>query len=346
MDRPLGLSENNPNKMVNEEKIIYENFLTAKKNILAEIKKVIIGQEETLQEILIAIICSGHCLLVGVPGLAKTLIVKVLAKVFNLQFSRIQFTPDLMPADVTGYEILQQESSGERTLKFLPGPIFGNLILADEINRTPPKTQSALLQAMQEHCVTVGGQTYKLPNPFLVLATQNPIEQEGTYPLPEAQLDRFMLNVIIDYPRFNEEVEIIQKNILLSEENIKGIFAAKDLIEVQKLIPYIPAAPYVINYVANLIRATRPYENKSAAAAISKKYIQWGAGPRAAQHLIIAAKGLALLQEKSFVNIEDVKKIALPVLRHRLILNFEAEAENKNKDEIIQEIISNIPVDK
>jgi len=329
--------------MSNQEKIVYEKFLTAKNNILAEIKKVIIGQEETLQEILIAIICGGHCLLVGVPGLAKTLMVKVLAKVFNLQFSRIQFTPDLMPADVTGYEILQQESSGERTLKFLPGPIFGNLILADEINRTPPKTQSALLQAMQEHCVTVGGQTYALPHPFLVLATQNPIEQEGTYSLPEAQLDRFMLNVVIDYPNFKEEVEIIQKNTLLSEEKVKGILAVNDLIAVQKLIPYIPAAPYVIKYVANLIRATRPNENKSPAGAISKKYIQWGAGPRAAQHLITAARGLALLEGKSFVSIAEVKKVALPVLRHRLILNFEAEAENKNKDEIIKEIISNIP---
>lgn len=302
-----------------------------------EIAKVIVGQDKIIEQLMISILSKGHCLLVGVPGLAKTLIVKTLSEVLDLNFSRIQFTPDLMPSDITGTEILENDREGKKIFKFIKGPVFGNIILADEINRTPPKTQSALLEAMQEHKVTAAGTTYKLEEPFFVLATQNPIEQEGTYPLPEAQLDRFMFNLWLDYPSFNEELQIIKQTTSMYLPVLKKILSREEIMAFQDLVRKVPVADEVINYAVSIVSKTRPVSPDSP--KIVKDYISWGAGPRASQYLILGAKTSCILEGRYSPDIEDIIKIAQPVLRHRLITNFNAEADGLSVLNIINEIV-------
>ena len=298
-----------------------------------EISKKIVGQNNVVKHLLISIFANGHCLLVGVPGLAKTLLVNTLSEVMDLTFKRIQFTPDLMPSDIIGAEILNEN----RQFQFNKGPVFANIVLADEINRTPPKTQAALLEAMQEKKVTMAGENHPLPTPFFVLATQNPIEQEGTYPLPEAQLDRFMFNIAIKYPSFEEEVKIVKETTSGKEAQLQGILSGEKILTYQALIKKIPVADNVIEYAVKLIHKTRTEE--ISAAEVVKEYVQWGAGPRASQNLILAAKCHAAFNNKFSPDIEDVKAIAIPVLRHRLILNYKAEAENISVENIIQQIL-------
>jgi MoxR-like ATPase len=297
-----------------------------------EIAKVIVGQEKVVKKVLISIFCRGHCLLVGVPGLAKTLLVNTIAKTLGLKYSRIQFTPDLMPSDIIGTEILDEN----RNFRFIEGPVFANIILADEINRTPPKTQSALLEAMQEKSVTAAGVTHKLESPFFVLATQNPIEQEGTYPLPEAQLDRFMFNVWLDYPNFNEEVQVVKSTTVDRENDLKVILTAADIIYFQNLIRKIPVADNVIEYAVRLASKTRP--NSPNAHPFAKEYISWGAGPRASQYLIIGAKCYAAINGKYSPDMEDVNAIAEAILRHRIVRNYKAEAEGISIEQIVEKL--------
>ncbi len=307
--------------------------LVSKYNALRqEIKKVIVGQDEVVEQVLLAVFSGGHALLIGVPGLAKTLLVNTVAEALGLKFKRIQFTPDLMPSDILGSEILDQN----REFKFIKGPIFGNIILADEINRTPPKTQAALLEAMQERAVTVAGHHYKLDLPYFVLATQNPIEQEGTYPLPEAQLDRFMFAINLEYPSFEEEVEVVKQTTAGEIEKVTPLFTAQEIIDFQQLIRRIPVADNVVEYAVTLVGKTRP--NSTTAPEIVKNYIDWGAGPRASQNLILAAKTNAALHGKFSPDIEDVQKAAIGILRHRLIKNYKAEAEGLSIEEIIRSL--------
>ncbi|WP_339700051.1 MoxR family ATPase [uncultured Marixanthomonas sp.] len=304
--------------------------LVSKYNALrTEISKVIVGQDEVVEQVLLSVFSGGHALLIGVPGLAKTLLVNTVAQTLGLQFKRIQFTPDLMPSDILGSEILDKD----RNFKFIKGPIFANIILADEINRTPPKTQAALLEAMQERAVTIAGQHYKLDLPYFVLATQNPIEQEGTYPLPEAQLDRFMFAVNLDYPSFSEEVEVVKATTAGVQNEVNSLFTAEEIIEYQQLIRKIPVADNVIEYAVTLVGKTRP--DSQAAPELVKNYIDWGAGPRASQNLILAAKANAALHGKFSPDIEDVQKVAIGILRHRLIKNYKAEAEGLTIEKII-----------
>src|SRR5690554_149718 len=298
-----------------------------------EIHKIIVGQEEVVDQVLISMFSRGHCLLVGVPGLAKTLLVNTIAQSLGLSFNRIQFTPDLMPSDIVGAEILNEN----RAFQFVKGPLFSNLVLADEINRTPPKTQSALLEAMQERHVTAAGQTYALPSPFFVLATQNPIEQEGTYPLPEAQLDRFMFNIWVDYPTFEEEMSIVKATTQDTEVSIQQIMNSEEIIHFQALIREIPVADNVLEYAVRLVGRTRI--NDASSPQITKDFITWGAGPRASQYLIIGAKCHAVLKGKYAPDIEDVKAVAKPILRHRLLRNYKAEAEGYSMDRIIEELL-------
>ncbi len=306
-----------------------------------EIAKVIVGQENVIDEMMIALFSGGHVLLEGVPGLAKTLLISSLARVMDLSFNRIQFTPDLMPSDITGSEILEEDhGTGHRHFKFIKGPVFANMILADEINRTPPKTQAALLQAMQEHQVTAGGQTHDLGHPFFVLATQNPIEQEGTYPLPEAQLDRFMFNVLIDYPTFADEVAIVESTTGAEDVELKRTLDVAAVLASQQLVRQVPVAENVTNFAVKLVRATRVNTGEESAAA--KEFLAWGAGPRAAQYLIRGAKTKALLDGRPTPDLEDIRRLAHPVLRHRLVTNFHAEAENMAKDHIIDLILEEV----
>ena len=299
-----------------------------------EISKRIVGQQEIIDHILIALLCRGHTLLVGVPGLAKTLLIKSIAELLDLNFSRIQFTPDLMPSDITGTEIIEEDhNTGKREFRFFKGPVFGNIILADEINRTPPKTQAALLEAMQEHKVTTAGQTYILEEPFFVLATQNPIEQEGTYPLPEAQLDRFMFNIKIDYPNYEEEVAIVKSTTSEIDNELNIIIGREDLLLYQDLVRRVPIADNVIEFAVDLVSKTRPQSDKAFAAVSG--WIEWGAGPRASQYLVLGAKAKAVLDGRPAPEIDDIKAMARPVLRHRLITNFNAEAEGLNTDDIL-----------
>jgi len=317
---------------------LVQQLVQFRQNFMDEIGKVIIGQQNILDHFLIALICKGHTLLVGVPGLAKTLLIKSMAELLDLKFSRIQFTPDLMPSDITGTEMIEEDhTTGKRHFRFFQGPVFGNIILADEINRTPPKTQSALLQAMQEHNVTAGGQTYVLDEPFFVLATQNPIEQEGTYPLPEAQLDRFMFNIKIDYPSRDEEVSIVQTTTSGSETALKPIISKAQLLSYQELVRRVPVAENVVEYAVDFVGKTRP--NSDGSPDFVNEWIEWGAGPRASQYLILGAKGRAILDGRPTPNIADVNALALPVLRHRLITNFNAEADGINVDEIVNKLI-------
>ncbi len=309
-----------------------KQLVTKYEALRQEIKKVIVGQDEVVEQVLLSIFSGGHALLIGVPGLAKTLLVNTVAQALGLQFKRIQFTPDLMPSDILGSEILDEN----RTFKFIKGPIFSNIILADEINRTPPKTQAALLEAMQERSVTVAGHHYKLDLPYFVLATQNPIEQEGTYPLPEAQLDRFMFAVNLDYPTFAEEVEVVKITTTGETKKVNALFTSEEIIDFQQLIRRIPVADNVIEYAVTLVGKTRP--KSQSAPEIVKNYIDWGAGPRASQNLILGAKAHAALKGKFSPDIEDVQKVAIGILRHRLIKNYKAEAEGLSIEEIIQRL--------
>jgi len=307
-------------------------------DIRAEIAKVIVGQDRVIEHLLIALLSRGHCLLIGVPGLAKTLLIKTLAEALDLKFSRIQFTPDLMPSDITGTEIIEENvGTGQKSFKFVHGPVFANIILADEINRTPPKTQAALLESMQEHHVTAAGQTYMLEEPFFVLATQNPIEQEGTYPLPEAQLDRFMFNLWLDYPSFKEEVAIVKSTTSPYAPDLKRILSAKEIIAFQDLVRRVPVADNVIEYAVTLVDRTRP--TVPNAPAFIKNWIRWGAGPRASQYLILGAKTRAILSGRHTPDIDDVKALAPPVLRHRIVTSFNAEAEGVSAIQIIERLI-------
>jgi MoxR-like ATPase len=303
-----------------------------------EIGKVIVGQDQVIEELLIALFAGGHCLLVGVPGLAKTLLISTVAEALDLKFSRIQFTPDLMPSDITGTEILEEDAATrKRSFRFIKGPIFGNVILADEINRTPPKTQAALLQAMQEKKVTAGGETFALDLPFFVLATQNPIEQEGTYPLPEAQLDRFMFNIRVDYPSEAEEIKIVESTTSPSGEKPTIVLHANDILRTQALVRTVPVDSHVLNYAIRLVRATR-----DATVAQVQQYVSWGAGPRAGQNLILGAKVRAVMNGRPIPSVEDVRAIAHPVLRHRIVTNFNADADGISTDNIIDMLLEGV----
>ncbi|MDG2054073.1 MAG: MoxR family ATPase [Phycisphaerales bacterium] len=313
--------------------------------ISSEIGKVIIGQHQVIDELLISLFCGGHALVVGVPGLGKTLLVSTISQTLTLDFSRIQFTPDLMPSDLTGTEVIEEDkTTGMRSLRFVKGPIFSNVILADEINRTPPKTQAALLEAMQERQVTTGGVRHALPNPFFVLATQNPIEQEGTYPLPEAQLDRFMFNIKISYPNENEELAIVQQTTALKETSLNAVLGASDVEEVQKLVRQVPIADHVARYAVRIARSTRVRDVDDPPAVV-KNYVSWGAGPRASQFLVLAAKTRAILSGDAHVTPDHIKSIAPSVMRHRVITNFNAEADGITSDEIVATLLDEIPVE-
>ena len=306
-----------------------------------ELGKVIVGQTQVIDELLITLFARGHCLLVGVPGLAKTLLIRTLADALELRFNRIQFTPDLMPSDITGTEMIYEDkASGQRTLRFLPGPVFANVLLADEINRTPPKTQAALLEAMQERQVTVGGQKHSLPDPFFVLATQNPIEQEGTYPLPEAQLDRFMFHVRVDYPTEDEELTIIKRTTADVETTVSRTLSAAEILELSRVVRRIPIADHVARYDLALARRSRPGQPDTP--PFVRDYVQWGAGPRAGQYLVLGAKARAALQGRGHVEIDDIRAVAPPVLRHRLKTNFNADAEGVTADEIIRRLLASV----
>ena len=321
-----------------------ERLAEAYRKIKSELSKVIVGQQAVIEELLISMFAGGHSLLVGVPGLAKTLMIHTLAEALDLSFSRIQFTPDLMPADITGTEVIQEDkTTGQREFRFLQGPIFGNVVLADEVNRTPPKTQAALLEAMQEHQVTIGGRRHRLPEPFFVLATQNPIEQEGTYPLPEAQLDRFMLNILVDYPTEDEEFEIVRQTTADRQPNITKALTQAEIVQLQHIVRRVPVADHVIRYAMQFSRLTR--REKGDVPDFIKNYVSWGAGPRASQYLILGAKARAMLQGRAYVSTEDVRAVALPVLRHRIITNFNAEADGVKPDEIVRRLAEAIPQD-
>jgi MoxR-like ATPase len=315
----------------------------ARERIQAEVRKVIIGQDDVVEHLLTALFANGHCLLVGVPGLAKTLLIRTLARVLDLKFSRIQFTPDLMPSDITGTEVLE-ERDGRRVFRFIKGPVFANIVLADEINRTPPKTQAALLQAMQEHEVTAGGETHALELPFFVLATQNPIELEGTYPLPEAQLDRFMYQVMVGYPTAAEEERIVAETTGATEADLRPVLTGHEIMELQKLVRRVPASEHVVRYAVRLARATRPTE--AGAPEFVHKWLSWGAGPRASQYLILGAKTRAVLNGRFAPGVDDVRAVAPAVLRHRLVTNFNAEADGVKPDRIVGDLLAAVGAEK
>ena len=310
--------------------------------IKSELAKVIVGQEAVIEELLIGLFCRGHALLVGVPGLAKTLLISTLSRTLGLSFNRIQFTPDLMPSDITGTEVIEEDkTTGTRQLRFVRGPVFANVILADEINRTPPKTQAALLEAMQEHQVTAGGKQHRLPQPFFVLATQNPIEQEGTYPLPEAQLDRFMFNIQVGYPSEAEEYEIVRLTTATQKVELRHVLTGDEVLSLQEIVRKVPVAEHVIRYALQFTRLTRRGEGQCP--DFVNDFVSWGAGPRASQYLIIAGKARALLKGRYHVSLEDIRQVALPVLRHRIVTNFNAEAEGIKSDQIVKRLMEFIP---
>ena len=324
-----------------EEIQAIDKLMKGRDLILQQLKKVIIGQEEVLDQMLMALFAGGHCLIEGVPGLAKTLMIKTLAQILNLKFKRIQFTPDLMPADITGTDVLEEDrATGHREIRFIPGPIFSNILLADEINRTPPKTQAALLEAMQEYHVTTGGTEFALEQPFFVLATQNPIEQEGTYPLPEAQLDRFMFKIVIDYPSEEEEATIVSTTTSVDEPELETALSGDEIVNLNKVVRRVPAADNVVQYAVKLARATRP-KNKDAPDFI-QQWVRWGAGPRAGQYLILGAKTRAILRGRFNASCEDVKSVAHAVFRHRILTNFHAEAEGIDSDAVIDRLLDTV----
>jgi len=318
-----------------------EEFAAKRDSMLGEIRKVIVGQDHVIEEVLIGLFAKGHCLLVGVPGLAKTLLISTLAEILDLEFNRIQFTPDLMPSDITGTDILQEDAgTGKRSFQFLRGPIFTNILLADEINRTPPKTQAALLQSMQEYKVTAGGSTFALSLPFFVLATQNPIEQEGTYPLPEAQLDRFMVNIEIGYPNFEDEVQIVMQTTSTNNPAPRKILEAAAILHYQELVRKVPVSPFVVSYAVALAQRSRP--QSPDASPYVKDYVEWGAGPRASQYLILGAKARTILQGRYAVSIEDIQALAPSVLRHRIVPNFKAQGEGLSSRDIIGRLLTEV----
>jgi MoxR-like ATPase len=318
-----------------------EDMGKKKFEIISEIKKVIVGQDQVIEEILIALFCRGHCLLVGVPGLAKTLLISTLAGIMELQFKRVQFTPDLMPSDITGTDVLEEKvGSKQRTFRFIKGPIFANILLADEINRTPPKTQAALLQAMQEYKVTAGGVTHRLDLPFFVLATQNPIEQEGTYPLPEAQLDRFMFNIEINYPSYEQEMEIVAATTSSHQPVLDKVIRADKILKMQALVRKVPASSHVIKYAVRLVRASRPQEPE--ALPFVKEWTEWGAGPRASQYFVLAAKARAVMDGRYVASEEDIRAVVPSILRHRIITNFKAQAEGISSLDIIDRLLQEV----
>ncbi len=317
------------------------HFSQTRNQMTEQINRVIIGQKEVIEQIFAAIFTRGHCLLVGVPGLAKTLLVSSISRILDVSFKRIQFTPDLMPSDITGTTVLDEhEATGRREFRFVQGPIFANIILADEINRTPPKTQAALLQAMQERQATVGTETFNLPEPFFVIATQNPIEQEGTYPLPEAQLDRFMFNIKVDYPSQEEEKRILATTTKDEPPELTTVLSGKAIINLQKLVRSVPVGDYVIDYVTKLVRATRPKD--PTAPEFVRKMVDWGAGPRAGQFLIHGGKAVAAMDGRFSVAIDDIRRVAIPVLRHRISTNFQAQAEGKTSEDIVQQLLTTV----
>ena len=324
-----------------QDLMAFEKLTKTKESFFKEIGKVIIGQENILEHLLIALLSQGHTLLVGVPGLAKTLIIKTLSDILDLSFKRIQFTPDLMPSDITGTELIDiDNNTGQRSFRFFKGPVFANIVLADEINRTPPKTQSALLEAMQEHKVTAGGKSYDLDEPFFVLATQNPIEQEGTYPLPEAQLDRFMFNLEIEYPSNEEEISIVRGTTSSDETNLNAVITKSEISLLQELIKRVPSSDNVVEYAVKLSASTRP--QSELAPDFIKKTVDWGAGPRASQYLVLGAKAKAVLDGRPSPNISDVKSLAAPILRHRVLPNFNAEADGLKVENIIVQLIDHL----
>jgi MoxR-like ATPase len=342
MESQLGIVQPRGADMAADELAAVEKLQQSYHQMRTELGKVIVGQDAVIEELLIALFCKGHALLVGVPGLAKTLLISTLAKTLGLSFSRIQFTPDLMPSDITGTEVIEEDkTTGGRTLRFVRGPVFANVILADEINRTPPKTQAALLEAMQEHQVTAGGLQHRLPQPFFVLATENPIEQEGTYPLPEAQLDRFMFNINVGYPSEDEEFQIVRMTTQGREVELKQVLSGEEVISLQSIVRKVPVADHVIRYALKFSRLTRRTEG--GCPDFVKDFVGWGAGPRASQYLILAGKARALLKGRYHVSTEDIRQVALPVLRHRIVTNFNAEAEGIKSDTIVAKLIALIP---
>lgn len=328
-------------KLTDEASAAVAKLNEARARIMEQLSNVIVGQANVIEELLISIFSRGHCLLEGVPGLAKTLMVSTLARTMNMTFSRVQFTPDLMPADITGTEILEQTAGGSRDFRFLQGPLFANLILADEINRTPPKTQAALLEAMQERQVTVGRIRHKLPDPFFVLATQNPIEQDGTYPLPEAQQDRFMFKIFVNYPSFQEEFEIAKRTTAAATATVQPVLSGEEIIRLQELVREVPISDHLVRYCLALIRQTRPHEAETP--SYIKEQVSWGAGPRAVQNLILGAKARALLYGRTHVSETDLQALAKPVLRHRLVVNFAAESEGITSDKVVDRLLENTP---
>ncbi|HVT89141.1 MAG TPA: MoxR family ATPase [Tepidisphaeraceae bacterium] len=342
MEPQIGLVQPQATELAADELAAVEKLQKAYHELRAELGKVIVGQEAVIEELLVALFCRGHALLVGVPGLAKTLLISTLSKTLGLSFNRIQFTPDLMPSDITGTEVIEEDkTTGGRQLRFVRGPVFANVILADEINRTPPKTQAALLEAMQEHQVTAGGKQHRLPQPFFVLATQNPIEQEGTYPLPEAQLDRFMFNINVGYPTEEEEFQIVRLTTQSRKIDLQHILSGEEVVQLQEVVRKVPVADHVIRYALQFSRLTRRTE--SGVPDFVNEYVSWGAGPRASQYLILAGKARSLLKGRYHVSTEDIRQVALPVLRHRIVTNFNAEAEGIKSDVIVRKLIDHIP---
>jgi MoxR-like ATPase len=342
MENQIGIVQPQETNLSQDELAAVEKLQKAYHDMKAELGKVIVGQELVIEELLIALFCKGHALLVGVPGLAKTLLISTLAKTLGLSFNRIQFTPDLMPSDITGTEVIEEDkATGRRELRFVRGPIFSNMILADEINRTPPKTQAALLEAMQEHQVTAGGKMHRLQQPFFVLATQNPIEQEGTYPLPEAQLDRFMFNINVGYPTEEEEFQIVRLTTAGRGVDLQHVLSGDEVLALQDVVRKVPVADHVIRYALQFSRLTRKTEGN--VPKFIDDYVAWGAGPRASQYLILAGKARALLKGRYHVSTEDIRQVALPVLRHRIVTNFNAEAEGIKSDTIVKKLMEHIP---
>ncbi len=323
-----------------QEQLVVEHLRESRAKIDAELSKTIVGQKDVVQQLLISLLAGGHCLITGAPGLAKTLLVRSVAQIFHLKFQRIQFTPDLMPSDITGTEILEQRDDGRRELQFIQGAVFANVILADEINRTPPKTQAALLEAMQEHQVTVAGKRYVLEEPFFVLATQNPIEMEGTYPLPEAQLDRFMFNVLIDYLPHEEELDVVLQTTSRRSEPIEQLFSGEDVLKFQEVVRRVPIARETADYAVRLVEATRP--GRPEATSFVNEWVSWGAGLRAAQTLVLGSKARALLEGRSHASIDDIRALAAPTLRHRVLLNYKAEAEGVTVEDCVASLLKSI----
>src|SRR5687768_13053972 len=342
MESKIGIVQPQTTDLGQDELAAVEKLQKGYHALKSELGKVIVGQEAVVEELLIALFCKGHALLVGVPGLAKTLMISTLSRTLGLSFNRIQFTPDLMPSDITGTEVFEEDkTTGARSMRFVRGPIFANSILADEINRTPPKTQAALLEAMQEHTVTAGGKQHRLPQPFFVLATQNPIEQEGTYPLPEAQLDRFMFNINVGYPSEDEEFQIVRLTTMSRSVQLSHVLSGEEVLQLQEIVRKVPVADHVIRYALQFSRLTRVTEGN--VPQFVRDFVGWGAGPRASQYLILAGKARALLKGRYHVSTEDIRTVALPVLRHRIVTNFNAEAEGIKSDVIIKKLMDYIP---